>query len=282
MLKTIFKNKIKKVISLFNQKKILKRNNIELIVEKLMIIDNIKILNLESLPIKVLLDDIYFEVNSLEEAFILKELYNDNDYYFSLNKEIILIDVGMNVGFTSLFLSKKENIKKIYSFEPVDETYNLAQKNFKLNPKLSNKILPHNFGLGNSDCMIEFIYSKEYKGSVGIRGLKSWNIRNANDRKKINVEIKNSSDIFKPIIEENINLFIVCKFDCEGAEYEILQNLFNSELINKIGLFIIEYHDDGPEILEDLLFKSGFITIRKRTALHLGIIYAYNTNINSN
>ena len=280
--KKYLKVKIKKFLSFYSKIRIVKRSYKERLIDNLKFVTKIQILDATKMPIKVLFNSIELEVNTLEEAFILKELLNDNDYYFHLDKNIVLIDIGMNVGFTSLYLANKDEVKHVYSYEPVEETYKMAKANLNFNPEIASKIKAYNFGLGSEDCKRKFIYSKEYKGSVGVRGLKSWNIRQAKDTKIIEVEIRNASTVLEEIIQRHNDHFFVCKIDCEGGEYEIVNNLFSSNLIQNIGMFIIEYHDVGPDVLQDVFFKKGFITIIKKTAPHLGIIYAFNTQISNN
>ena len=249
------KKKIKKIIIFFNNIRIVKRSYKERLIDDLKALNKIEILDSLNMPIKVLFNSIHLEVNTLEEAFILKELYNDNDYFFRLNKDIVLIDIGMNVGFTSLYLAKKEEVKYVYSYEPVEETYKMAETNFNYNTEIAKKIKTFNFGLGIEDCSQEFIFSKEYKGSVGLRGTKSSNIRHAKDTNTVNVTIKNASTTLEPIFLLHNDHFFVCKMDCEGGEYKILNNLFSSNLIQKIGLFMIEYHDEGSAAFMHLILK---------------------------
>ena len=76
-----------------------------------------------------------------EELLILKEIYINGIYnYYSLNKSV-LIDIGMNVGLTSLFYANKYNFKQIYAYEPFRPTFDLAHDNFKLNLEISKKII---------------------------------------------------------------------------------------------------------------------------------------------
>ena len=99
--KKYLKVKIKKFLSFYSKIRIVKRSYKERLIDNLKFVTKIQILDATKMPIKVLFNSIELEVNTLEEAFILKELLNDNDYYFHLDKNIVLIDIGMNVGFTS-------------------------------------------------------------------------------------------------------------------------------------------------------------------------------------
>jgi FkbM family methyltransferase len=225
----------------------------------------------------VKLNNLQFYVESWEEFFIICEVFIDKDYNFLRNQNFILIDIGCNIGIASLFFSQKENIKKIYSFEPVKETYKNALINFELNAQLASKIEVFNYGIGDSDKSEVFLFDKNIKGNTGIRGSKSINYKVSNTQEKIEVLIKNASNVFEEIILKNVAENFVCKIDCEGAEYEILKNLDENNLVSKVTIFMIEWHDEGAKILEEILVKNNFIVFSRDLESNTGMLHAYNT-----
>lgn len=232
--------------------------------------DNIKFYN-EDKVIKVVLDGFTFNVSNRSEFLILKEIFIDGIYNFTINMDVIVFDIGMNVGFTSLFFANKKNIQTIYSFEPVKETYNDAIKNFEQNYMLSKKIYAYNQGLFSSNKLMEFTYNPDNKGSFGFVG-------NEKFKKHNNVFHKKKIQLFdvKQIIENQLKeteLNYVIKIDCEGAEYDIIPEILK---INRLPiLFMIEWHLSKGYVLVDQLKMSGYTVIFTQTELTAGMIYAF-------
>lgn len=266
-----------KLIKRFYQRKDKKPKASNDLIYELSGIPNITILNNKK-PVEIEINGINLLIHTQEEVFILKELFLNKDYYFSINENCIFLDIGMNAGFTSLYAASNNYVSKIYSFEPAPFTYKIAQSNLKINENLSKKIETFHFGLGEGNHQADFLFSKEFKGSVGKRGLDSWNIANAKDTELINVEIRDASEVFHSIFENHQSEVIICKIDCEGGEHEILPNLANSNLLINIDFLMIEYHDIGSKKLESILNKENFFCVIKPTNGHLGIIYAFNRN----
>ncbi len=94
--------------------------------------------------------DLQLYIETPEEFFIIKEVFIEKDYNLLSQESFVVFDIGMNIGISSLFFGLKNNVEKIYSFEPVVPTYNQALYNLGLNPRYSNKIEAFNFGLGGS------------------------------------------------------------------------------------------------------------------------------------
>jgi FkbM family methyltransferase len=215
--------------------------------------------------------DIYVE--SVEEFYIINEVFIEEEYNFSTTDKVVLIDIGTNIGTASLFFSLLKNVEKIYCFEPVLDTYNQAKYNFSINEIAKKVVAINNFGLGNNERDEIFIFDKQVKGNTGVRGKLSSSYTNNVTTKEVSVKIKSASAEIKKIIDSNVASKIVVKMDCEGAEYEIFENL-SSEILSQINIFMIEWHDRGSKPLEDILLKNGFNLFLKDLAPNAGIIYA--------
>jgi len=217
--------------------------------------------------------DINIYVESVEEFYIINEVFVEEEYKFKTPERVVLIDIGTNIGTASLFFSLLDNVEKIYCFEPVLDTYNQAKYNFSINESAKKVVAINNFGLGKNDRDEIFIFDKQVKGNTGVRGKMSSSYSNNSTTEEVNVKIKSASSEIQKIIDSNSNSKIVVKMDCEGAEYEIFESL-TSDIISCIDVFMIEWHDKGSKTIEDILLKNGFNLFLKDLAPNAGILYA--------
>jgi FkbM family methyltransferase len=219
--------------------------------------------------------NIYIE--SLEEFHILNEVFINDDYHYTTKKKSILIDIGCNIGITSLFFSTFSYIEKIIAFEPVRVTYEQAKLNFQLNAKMCKVDAIKNVGLGKSAREERFLFDSKVKGNTGIRGKLSPSYSKNKSAEEISVNINEASSEILEITNQNRSLKVIVKMDCEGAEYEILENLKETGVIDEIDVLLMEWHDKGTEMIEKILEESGFEYFSKRFSSISGIIYAYKS-----
>jgi FkbM family methyltransferase len=214
-------------------------------------------------------------IKSFDELFILHEIYYKGVYNYSFTTNHVVIDVGMNVGFASLFFALASNVSKVISFEPIKFTFQQGVNNFTMNPILNKKITAHNLGLGNANKNVEYLYEIEWKGSAGIRNNHvdlSWK------QERFKKQIVNIVDIIE--IVENAKRYsmpIVVKMDCEGSEFEIIEQLKVNSKLRDIDFYMIEFHDTSPDSLIECFNYFGFITITNNPHFidSTGMIYAF-------
>ncbi len=114
-----------------------------------------------------------FHIDSPENLQLLQEIFYVNEYNFVPPRCCIAIDIGMNVGMTSLALASNPKVEKIYAFEPFKAPFTRAMQNFKLNPVLFRKIEAYNFGLSDK-CEDLEVLSQEFNTiGISVRGNES-------------------------------------------------------------------------------------------------------------
>lgn len=223
--------------------------------------------------ISIEIQGLFFFINTWEELFILNEIIVEGIYDISLKDDFALIDIGMNVGFTSIYFANKNNCKQIFSYEPVQTTLDLAKSNLDRN-KCSAKIKLFNNALGYPERQISVYHTAELKGSTGLYGYSpTEHLHLTTD--KISLKIEDVSSYLKKNFLDYQGTF-VAKIDCEGCEYEIIERLEDTGILTRISIFLIEWHKKGPTLLKRILSQNGYcaITLSEKKEAR-GMIYAF-------
>jgi FkbM family methyltransferase len=235
---------------------------------------------LKCLPDGVMMEagGVRLKLETWEELFIATEIFAEGIYNLQFPDEFVLIDIGLNVGTASLFFAAKPSCQAIYAFEPFPRTIEKARVNFSLNPPLAKKITAVCEGVAARNFSAELDYFEEYKGSVGINGLPDYVTDNPASlkREKVGVQFTACAEVFAETVRNHPNTNLVCKIDCEGAEYEIVDNLAVNGLLTAVDYFMIEWHRNGAAPLEQSLAQSGFtlLSLSPRTST-FGMLYAW-------
>jgi FkbM family methyltransferase len=145
-----------------------------------------------------------FEKYEQEDSEMLFNLVKNND---------VIFDIGANIGWYSIHLAKKINSAKIYSFEPIPETFTKLKKNIEIN-NISNINLV-NTPLSNEVQKLTFYYSPSATGASS-----SVNISEEIDIKKLECTT-DTIDLF--VKNNNINKIDFIKCDVEGSELFVYQ-----------------------------------------------------------
>lgn len=183
----------------------------------------------------ILLTDDYYERNTLEKVF--------TSYKKGIIRKIVsegtVLDIGANIGNHTLYFCNECDAKKVYCFEPAEQTFSILEKNVSLN-HLEQKVELLQMGLGE----------REERASAGV------NIYNiGGTRLKLNesggVSIKRLDDLG---IKEKI---VFIKIDVEGMENRVLRG--GMELIKKNRPYIM-VESFGNKVLEikELLCEIGY------------------------
>ena len=220
----------------------------------------------DNLQVKIILDKSNYWFQVFVEQF-LQEPYSENNFEVRANP--IIIDVGTNVGFFSLLMSKKYPNASIYSFEPNPDNYNFLIEHIKNNQQ--KNIHPYNYAVSSKNGKVTLYISIENFTGHSLY---------AKTENKIQVQ----SITLDTILNDNkIEKCDILKLDCEGAEYEILMN--SDESLKKIENISLEYHDLNLQnfSLDDIIKKlknfGFFISVKPSiNKINNGILFAWKKN----
>ena len=223
-------------------------------------------------------DGVKFQIDHPGSLFVLDEIFAERLYDLRVTEDLVLIDVGMNIGAASLYFSTRPNILHVFSYEPLRETYEQALVNIQLNPSLVPRITPVQKGVSNYSGAIEvptaeggsavFSTDKDFIGTLG-----------TDSEKKVTVEIVPVVALMDDIEEKFPGKRIFLKLDCEGEEYKIMDALSVDGRLDKIAVIALEWHFKGFASLCLLLEQHNFSVFnlgRKDIKPPCGMIYAFN------
>jgi FkbM family methyltransferase len=159
----------------------------------------------------------------------------------------VVVDIGANIGTFSVYAAKACGASRVLSFEPFPENYKLLSKNVEANQ------------LGMVTCVNQAVAGKRGVRTLAVNSEESGShsLVSGSSDQRIEVECCSFEDIFERF---GVNKIDYLKMDCEGAEYEILENANRSRL-QQIGQISMEYHhvpNRKPEDIASLLQGLGF------------------------
>ena len=220
--------------------------------------------------ININLNDYIFEIDIREsierKTYFIREYEKKRmDYLIQASEKIkseILIDIGANIGFYSILLSKY--FKIIKSYEPNLRNFRVLNRNIKKN-KLQKKIQTFNYGLGNKKQIL--------KGTSMTKGelfqTSGFSISEKNEH---------GEDVFVYIGDEVLDFkgeILTIKIDVEGHELFVLQGI-EKTLKNNDCIVQIEIWDKNRKEIYAFLNNLDYEKSRSID----GDTYFSNTNLN--
>lgn len=178
----------------------------------------------------------------------------DADMLLSLISEAdTVFDIGANIGWYSMLMTKKKQGVQVYSFEPVPATFSALQKNLLLNN--TDRVTAFNHGFSNTDTILSFYSSADTSVSSS-----SVNITGEENPVMTQCTVKRLDDF----CSENSIFPDVIKCDVEGAELLVFQGGINMMAEKKPAIFTemlrkwaarFDYH---PNDIIALLGSAGY------------------------
>lgn len=193
---------------------------------------------------------------SCESDFsVIHEVFVERLYSFESAGPFLVIDVGANIGASSLFFADTYDAK-VVAFELVPSTAEIAERNIARNPDLARKITLNRYGLTDRGFDTEIPASVAYRPSNSLY-LALPKPGSATER----VEARDIGAVLPELLKTLGSRKLVVKIDAEGAEYEILHRLAEAKLLDRIDMLFLEWHrreGHDPEELRRTLREAGF------------------------
>ena len=165
-------------------------------------------------------------VNTL--GFYEQDVLNQLDQYIPDNS--VVLDVGANIGNHTLYWAIKRNAQKVYSFEPVHDTFKILKKNIELND-LKDKVSL--FEIGLSDERTNAKITVFNPSNIGATHIGKCEVGDMQIDKLDNIEIKEKVDFVK--------------IDVEGHEHFVLRGGAEFFKKQKPAIFIESFDEQYPE-----------------------------------
>ncbi len=213
---------------IFKQKKISKSQYINKMFDNFLVIENFKKLlkndgiNEISINNKEIIfnyqNKFYFVMDKLDKRAFPIEFMNFGNYekecvnFFKkiINDQKIVFDIGANIGFYSMLFEKTNPKIRIFSFEPVKETYLKLKRNINYN-NFKTKI--YNYGFHEKKGIKNIFFDRLNSAAASLK-----NTQGTKNRTKIKL---NTIDYF--VSRKKISRLDFIKCDVEGAEYFVIK-----------------------------------------------------------
>lgn len=180
--------------------------------------------------------------------------YRNGEFKFIksfIKKDMIVFDVGANIGDHAKYILKINPDVKVYCFEPVLNTYNKLINN--LTPYIEKgKVIANNYGLSSEDGDADMFIYEELSGNNSLHFNQVYNL----NQKDLNKEKIRLTTLTKYVSENNITKIDYLKIDVEGHESKVIEGA--SELIEKKLIKCIQFEYNSNWKVADSKFENVF------------------------
>lgn len=169
------------------------------------------------------------------ETFLDVIIGRQYELHFTIKPKWI-IDLGANVGLSSIFFAEKYSDAKIISVEPDRGNFLMLEKNLE--------------GVTRVKCKFAAIWSKPVPLFLSDPGIGEWGYQvseQSNDDKPVQgITVQNLMQ------EYEINEIDILKIDIEGAEFQLFTE-GDVEWLQKVKVLIIELHEHALDVLREIV-----------------------------
>jgi len=194
--------------------------------------------------------------------------YIGHTVFFGLNTDLqklfdlcrsdgIVFDIGVNIGWTAMNMSKICSSGQVYGFEPDSNNFIACSKNLELNPNIHNLFISK-VALGDQDAMVKMVISEPTNLGGNRVGETSINAGDAD------VAMTTLDSFFA---NHSLARLDLVKIDTEGYELRILQggvttlSSFHPVLFVEVNDSNLRRNGDSARSLIEFLHEIGYINI---------------------
>jgi FkbM family methyltransferase len=162
----------------------------------------------------------------------------------------VIFDVGANHGFFSCWAAQQGAI--VHAFEPDPNTFDRLVDNIRLNG-LEGSIRPHQYAIAAETGDSHLFCSADLGGGLSTI-VPAFAVKTGMEvMSQAKVKTLSLIDAMEYCQVDRVR---ICKLDCEGAEYSILNGL-SPAVINRFDAYVMEYHPQAYHLTEfmDMLLR---------------------------
>lgn len=224
--------------------------------------------------LQITVSGISIVTETIQDMLCVCEVYDSWIYALDFRPKVTVWDIGANIGTASLFFAGCRGWDVI-AYEPFPQTAESARRNIALN-NLYHKIEFVEAGIAGSERKESVEYSHDWRASNGIFG--NYHPDLPDKGQTVEISLLDASSEFQKLKAKAAGGLIVAKIDCEGAEYEILRRLRQTNDLQSIDVMILEVHpipaEDTKEPVQIVLDSGMSIIRREMPSDGYEIIYA--------
>ena len=200
----------------------------------------------------------YFSDTPLGRTIAQKVLSGSSYPDLGLVREVrIIVDVGANIGASTLYFAGIYQQARILAFEPFLESYELLVRNVEGIPRINT----FNFGLFDQD--------KQTPLHLGVQDSVTNSIAVGHETSEDRHVLVNLREAGGVLAEQNVSEVDILKLDTEGCELPILRSM--SAVVARAGVIYIEFHHEADRReIDRLLSPTHVLVLGRITSPHRG------------
>ena len=187
------------------------------------------------------------------DIWVIHEVWIEQIYRYPIEKGVnVLVDIGANIGMTSLWMAKEYGYSRIIAVEPSEDNADLVRKNLLGNGLNAEVVCA---AAGGKDGFTLFAVSDSSTNGRVDTATTSGEV-SATDAGHVSVPV-----VSMPTLLQNLPpdmMVDTLKIDIEGGEEDLLSG--NVDWLNRIKTMLVEFHPnliDYPAVRQ-ILQRSGW------------------------